>query len=161
MCIFGNFFTTASFAEKSSSSETPHFSKSFCKEIPKQTAKVLLHSVLSGKVYNLSANTSGSSRRADNSLPATYLQPQSLRHHPYVDANKHYSLGAVGLCHDEGSAVEACEEPTAHLVRIGVTHLEGKSSVRPTQTKYWEMDSFACIFLSQFPEDQKKKNLSR
>lgn len=120
-------------------------------------AKVLLHSVLSGNVYNLSTNTSGSSRRADNSLPATYLQPQSLRHHPYVDANKHYSLGAVGLCHDEGSAVEACEEPTAHLVRIGVTHLEGKSSVRPTQTKYREMDSFACICLSRFPEDQKKK----
>lgn len=114
----------------SSSEETGHLSRSCCKEIPKQTVMVLPDLLLFCSVYSLNTNTSNRSDLADWLLPAAYLQPQSLGHHPYVNADKHHSPGVVGLSHDEGSAVEACEKSSTHLVGIGIAHLEEKSSIR-------------------------------
>ena len=110
----------------------------------------LLCSILFSNDYNLHANTSDNRNWGNHSFPATYLQPQSLRYHSYVGTDKYYSPGVIKVCHDEGSAVEAHQKPTTHLFWVRISHLEGKSSIKPTQPKYWATYSFACIFLSRF-----------
>lgn len=56
----------------------------------------------------------------------TYLQPQSLGHHAYVDADKRHSIWPIGFCHDESTTVQPGKEASCILATFAVAHLKRK-----------------------------------
>lgn len=57
---------------------------------------------------------------------ATYLQPESLGYHAYVDTDKHHSIWPIRLRHDESATVQPGEDAPCVLASLTVAHLERK-----------------------------------
>lgn len=82
----------------------------------------------------------------------TYLQPQSLGYHAYVDAHKCHSIGPIRLCHDESTTVQPGEEAPCILATFAVAHLKGERPSEPI----WGRENHRLSISSRPPQPQQK-----